>query len=227
MLIGPRMHDGEQGYMVVTPLERGDDPSGGAEGEGGAGTTVLVNRGWISKANAAQRQRPDGLPAGRVTVEGLLRKPWKKNMFTPDNRPDKGEFYFPDVEQMARLTGSQPVWVEQTMSMIIPRYSVRVEEGSTRQEEGVGVRNGSVVQGRESRLRGMANPPFFFLCRPGSIPSLRLCSPWDSHREAGRGEPAQQPRTVYLHLVWSPLPSSTQLSNDSYGDLALTRLRPS
>ncbi len=34
-------------------------------------------------------------------------------MFTPDNRPEKGEFYFPDVEQMARLTGSQAVWVEQ------------------------------------------------------------------------------------------------------------------
>jgi surfeit locus 1 family protein len=36
-------------------------------------------------------------------------------MFTPENRPDKGEFYFPDVKEMAALTGSQPVWVESTM----------------------------------------------------------------------------------------------------------------
>ncbi|KLU83253.1 COX1 assembly protein [Magnaporthiopsis poae ATCC 64411] len=36
-------------------------------------------------------------------------------MFTPDNRPDKGEFYFPDVAQMASLTGSQPIWIEATM----------------------------------------------------------------------------------------------------------------
>ncbi|KAF6840627.1 SURF1 family protein [Colletotrichum plurivorum] len=104
MLIGPRMWEGEQGYMVVTPLER--------EGEG---TTVLVNRGWISKEMADQGKRPGGLPRGEVTVEGLLRKPWKKNMFTPENRPDRWEFFFPDVRQMAELTGSQPVWIEATI----------------------------------------------------------------------------------------------------------------
>lgn len=102
------MRDGEQGYMVITPLERGD------------GSTVLVNRGWISKdmADQGKRRRARGarlsLPEGEVVVEGMLRKPWKKNMFTPDNRPDKGEFYFPDVKQMAELTGAQPVWIEAT-----------------------------------------------------------------------------------------------------------------
>jgi surfeit locus 1 family protein len=48
-------------------------------------------------------------------VEGLLREPWKKNMFTPENSPQTNEFYFPDVEQMARITGSQAVWIEETM----------------------------------------------------------------------------------------------------------------
>ncbi|KAM5371623.1 hypothetical protein ACJZ2D_007903 [Fusarium nematophilum] len=103
MLIGPRMRDGTDGYMVVTPLER----------EGA--TTILVNRGWIDKKHRDQRTRPDGLPTGEVAVEGLLREPWKKNMFTPENQPEKGMFYFPDVKQMAELTGSQPVWVEATM----------------------------------------------------------------------------------------------------------------
>ncbi|KAI1824996.1 SURF1 family-domain-containing protein [Xylaria intraflava] len=110
MLVGPRSRDGEDGFMVVTPLER--DP-GGTDGKGI--TTVLVNRGWISKKLRRQRDRVEGLPTGEVVVEGLLREPWKKNMFTPDNRPDKGEFYFPDVRQMAELSGSQAVWVEQTM----------------------------------------------------------------------------------------------------------------
>jgi surfeit locus 1 family protein len=104
MLIGPRMHDGHEGYLVITPLER--------EGEG---TTVLVNRGWIAKKFKEQKKREDGLPRGQVTVEGLLREPWKKNMFTPENAPAKGEFYFPDVLQMAQLTGSQAVWIEETM----------------------------------------------------------------------------------------------------------------
>ncbi|KAM5452466.1 surf-like protein [Microsporum audouinii] len=104
MLIGPRMQEGKDGYLVVTPLERG-------EGE----STILVNRGWIAKTLEKQSDRPEGLPQEEVVIEGLLRSPWKKNMFTPDNKPEEGKFYFPDVKQMAELTGSQPVWIEETM----------------------------------------------------------------------------------------------------------------
>lgn len=113
MLIGPRIQNGENGYLVITPLERE-----------GSGSTILVNRGWISKKMANQQKRPDGLPQGEVTVSGLLRKPFKKNMFTPDNRPETGDFYFPDVEEMARLTGSQPVWMEETMSKLDVQLSI-------------------------------------------------------------------------------------------------------
>ncbi|KAF2150387.1 SURF1-domain-containing protein [Myriangium duriaei CBS 260.36] len=108
MLIGPRMHDGEDGYLVVTPLERTVE---GFKGN----AKILVCRGWIAKAKAAQRTRPDSLPTGEVTVQGLLREPWKKNMFTPDNHPEQGKFYFPDVAEMAAHTGSQAVWIEETM----------------------------------------------------------------------------------------------------------------
>lgn len=96
------MREGTEGYMVITPLQRKD------------ASTVLVNRGWIDKKHRDQRTRPDGLPTGEVFVEGMLREPWKKNSFTPDNRPERGEFFFPDVKQMAELTGSQPVWIEAT-----------------------------------------------------------------------------------------------------------------
>ncbi|KAL4821080.1 SURF1 family-domain-containing protein [Aspergillus spinulosporus] len=105
MLIGPRMREGQDGFIVVTPLERGKGES-----------TVLINRGWISKKMMDQKDRDrEALPTGEVTIEGMIREPWKKNMFTPENQPEKGKFYFPDVEQMAELTGSQPVWIEQTM----------------------------------------------------------------------------------------------------------------
>lgn len=108
------MRDGEDGFMVVTPLER--DP-GGRDVKGRC-TTVLVNRGWVARKLRRQGDRREGLPGGEVVVEGLLREPWKKNMFTPENRPDKNEFYFPDVKQMAELSGSQAVWVEQTMGTL-------------------------------------------------------------------------------------------------------------
>ncbi|EXJ92061.1 hypothetical protein A1O3_00611 [Capronia epimyces CBS 606.96] len=105
MLIGPRTQDGKDGFMVITPLER----------EGGS--TILVNRGWISREKKYQQDRdPSALPEGEVTISGLLREPWKKNLFTPNNDPDKGKFYFPDVEEMARVSGAEPVWVEETMT---------------------------------------------------------------------------------------------------------------
>lgn len=107
MLIGPRLRDGTNGYLVVTPLERDDNAS-----------TILVNRGWIAKGFQRQIDRKEGLPTGQVKVQGLLREPWSKNIFTPANRPDIGEFYFPDVQQMADLTGSQPVWIEETMGSL-------------------------------------------------------------------------------------------------------------
>lgn len=109
MLIGPRMHDGNDGFLVVTPLERTDSSRGGQV------SRVLVCRGWIPKAKKLQESRPDSLVAGEVEVQGLLREPWKKNMFTPENKPLQDKFYFPDVVQMAGLTGSQPVWIEETM----------------------------------------------------------------------------------------------------------------
>lgn len=102
MLVGPRVREGENGFSVVTPLERKN------------GSTVLINRGWINKKKMHQKDRVAELPQGEVTVEGLLRSPWKRNMFTPQNRPDIGEFYFPDVQEMAALVGAQPVWIEET-----------------------------------------------------------------------------------------------------------------
>ncbi|KAI7461484.1 COX1 assembly protein [Hortaea werneckii] len=110
MLIGPRLHDGDDGYLVITPLER----SHHFEGYPG-NTTVLVCRGWIPKDKADKKNRPDGLPTGEVIVEGLLREPWKKNMFTPANKPEDNAWYFPDVYQMAEHTGTQAVWIEETM----------------------------------------------------------------------------------------------------------------
>ncbi|MCJ1314598.1 Surfeit locus protein 1 [Agyrium rufum] len=104
MLIGPRMRDSREGYFVITPLERED-----------GGSTILVNRGWIAKTKRLAKDRPEGLSTSLVTVKGLLREPLRKNLFTPDNEPGVGAYYFPDVEQMAQVSGSAAIWVEETM----------------------------------------------------------------------------------------------------------------
>lgn len=118
MLVGPRMRDGKDGFFVITPLERRGslDPEGTEKDIGGS--TILINRGWISREKRFQQDRRDPacLPIGEVVVSGLLREPWKRNMFTPANEPARGRFYFPDVKQMAELTGADAVWIEETMT---------------------------------------------------------------------------------------------------------------
>ncbi|KAF2476263.1 SURF-family protein Shy1 [Lindgomyces ingoldianus] len=110
ILIGPRLHEGEDGYIVVTPLEREDSR--------GRKSKILCCRGWINKNVAKQwyRKQNGALPEGEVVIEGLLRQPPKGNMFTPQNFPEEGKWFFPDVQQMAEYTGSQAVWVEETMT---------------------------------------------------------------------------------------------------------------
>ncbi|KAF3930278.1 hypothetical protein ABW20_dc0108243 [Dactylellina cionopaga] len=119
ILIGPRLHDGNNGYIVITPLDRSLDHA----------STILVNRGWINKdlANQKRRYRAGGeraLPKHEVLVEGLLREPPKKNTFTPDNKPESGQWYFPDVKEMAEWTGAQEALVEETMSRILNLESI-------------------------------------------------------------------------------------------------------
>ncbi|EFE33835.1 uncharacterized protein ARB_07300 [Trichophyton benhamiae CBS 112371] len=142
MLIGPRMHEGKDGYLVVTPLERG-------EGE----STILVNRGWIAKSLERQSERREGLPQEEVVVEGLLRSPWKKNMFTPDNKPEEGKFYFPDVKQMAELTGSQPVWIEETMVLADKSTVQDILSMYTREDKGIPIGRAAEVNLRNNHAQ--------------------------------------------------------------------------
>ena len=117
MLIGPRMRDGQEGYVVVTPLERE------------SGQKILVNRGWISKDMGEQRKRDgkEALPSGTVMVEGLLRRHPKGNAFTPNNDAERNRWYFTDVKEMARYSGSQPVYIEETFGMLRVLFSFFVD----------------------------------------------------------------------------------------------------
>ncbi len=104
MLLGPRVLDGTNGFHLVTPLVRGN------------GSTVLVDRGFISERAAAKKKYPT--PDGNVELHGMLRDSQARNNFTPDNNPAKGEWYWADVAAMADYAGGessnvQPVLVEE------------------------------------------------------------------------------------------------------------------
>lgn len=105
MLVGPRLFDGEDGYYVVTPLERKD------------GSKLLVFRGWIAKRFKEQSSRPESLIRDEVTIECMLRKKPAKNFFTPNDEPEKGNYYFMSIDDMAASTGSQPVYIQALMDL--------------------------------------------------------------------------------------------------------------
>ena len=106
VLIGPRVRDGTKGVNVITPLIRED------------GTTVLVDRGFISDDYADRLQWSNPAQSTEeVEILGMLRLSQKRNKFTPDNHPERGEWYWIDVDGLAKNAGGeaanvQPVFVE-------------------------------------------------------------------------------------------------------------------
>ena len=106
MLLGPRVWDGNNGYHVVVPLIRSD------------GSTVLVDRGFVAKDLAQNVKQILAHGGDEVEVLGMLRTAQVRNKFTPENHPDKGEWYWADIDAMAAHAGGeeagvQPVFVEE------------------------------------------------------------------------------------------------------------------
>jgi surfeit locus 1 family protein len=96
-----RTNAGRPGIHIVTPLER-TDPEG-------AGTYLLVDRGWVPTDRADPASRPETLPLGPVVVEGYLKAPTRRGWFQPDNRPSANEWYWTDVARMGDVAGVGPV----------------------------------------------------------------------------------------------------------------------
>jgi surfeit locus 1 family protein len=105
ILLGPRVRDGTHGYHLITPLVRTD------------ATTILVDRGFISPDFADKTKRIEE-PDVDVEVKGMLRSSQARNSFTPENHPEKGEWFWVDIDAMAEFAGGeqagvQPVLVEE------------------------------------------------------------------------------------------------------------------
>ncbi|KAI0296229.1 SURF1-domain-containing protein [Russula brevipes] len=120
MVLGPRVLDGKNGFHLITPLVRGN------------GSSILVDRGFISEDTAARRRYPT--PDGEVEVHGMLRESQARNSFTPDNNAAKGEWYWADVTAMADYAGGessnvQPVLVEEIFEGHAGDAAMRLSNG--------------------------------------------------------------------------------------------------
>lgn len=112
MLLGPRVWDGNIGYHVVVPFVRAD------------GSTVLVDRGFVAKDLAPNARQLLASEGNEVEILGMLRTAQARNKFTPDNHPEKGEWYWADIDAMAAHAGGeeagvQPVFVEEVFGTYV------------------------------------------------------------------------------------------------------------
>ncbi|WWC85166.1 uncharacterized protein L201_000023 [Kwoniella dendrophila CBS 6074] len=117
ILQGPQTKDGFPGYHLILPFKRE-----------GSGSTILVNRGFITTTRATaireKRQAVPGLSEDGFTgdgktyeLEGMLTKSGEKTFFTPPNNPQTNEWFWKDLINMTQWVGGekrgvQPVLVD-------------------------------------------------------------------------------------------------------------------
>ncbi|KAK2461574.1 hypothetical protein APHAL10511_006037 [Amanita phalloides] len=152
MLVGPRVREGVHGVHVIAPLIRDN------------GSTVLIDRGFLSNEHAADlafQKEP-----GEVEILGMLRTSQRRNLFTPDNEPRSGKWYWNDVSAMAEYAGGdaagvQPVFVEQIfgtyfyllcLSVLIDTLEGHAGEAHTKLSKGIPVGRPPTVDLRNSHL---------------------------------------------------------------------------
>lgn len=88
-------YKGTVGSWIATPFVLDD------------GRTVIVRRGWVPDRYIARATRPEGLPEGEVTIEGILRQPgwpgWES--MRPENQPVANQWFYVDTAAMAAAAG--------------------------------------------------------------------------------------------------------------------------
>ncbi|KAG6911618.1 hypothetical protein DXG01_011921 [Tephrocybe rancida] len=147
ILLIPRVRDGVHGAHVVTPLIREN------------GSTVLVDRGFVSNDFISNFQNEDG----EVEIVGMLRTSQPRNSFTPDNKPEEGKWYWTDVDAMAEHAGGQqagvqPVFVEQI-------FDGHAGEAGTRLSKGIPIGRAATIDLRNAHLS------YVITCPPSLSPT--------------------------------------------------------
>lgn len=92
--VKPRTQDGVAGAHMLVWLQRywGQAP-------------VLVNRGFVPEAEIPHIT----VPQGKQVIEGVVQVPYKF-FFTPENNPDKNDWYWADIPAMAAAAGYDVAW---------------------------------------------------------------------------------------------------------------------
>ncbi len=95
--LGPRTHDGQIGYFIITPFDLID------------GGILIVNRGWVPLDWPIEQDSAQMNNAAFIT--GLIKRPPRPNMFTAKNSPEKNQWVHLDVKDIQNaFTLESPVY---------------------------------------------------------------------------------------------------------------------
>ncbi|GMM28421.1 Shy1 protein [Martiniozyma asiatica (nom. inval.)] len=100
--VGPRLHDGRKGFVVVCPFVQSN------------GEEVLIDRGWISEENVIPSSRNLqhlSCPQGVITVECVVRVPPTKSAFAAEHKGGR-LYHAMDIDQMAKDLNSRAVYLQ-------------------------------------------------------------------------------------------------------------------
>ncbi|XP_028318174.1 surfeit locus protein 1 [Gouania willdenowi] len=100
---------GETGANVITPFYCSD-----------LGITILVNRGYVPKQKIRPETRMKGQVEGEVEVVGVVRLTEVRKPFVPNNDVERNRWHFRDLEEMSRITGAEPVFIDADFGSTIP-----------------------------------------------------------------------------------------------------------
>lgn len=119
ILLGPAVNSGVPGYNLVQPLSRASS----------GGSTILVNRGFITTTRASAIRDGSQQPyAGEradaeVVIEGMLTRQDGQNFWAPENKPETNEWFWKDVEAMAKVAGGEEKNIQPVLIDAIDRMS--------------------------------------------------------------------------------------------------------
>ncbi|KAK1334009.1 hypothetical protein QTO34_005008, partial [Cnephaeus nilssonii] len=82
--------------------------------------SILVNRGFVPRKKLNPDTRKKGQIEGEVDLVGMVRLTETRKPFVPENNPERNHWYYRDLEAMAKLTGTEPIFIDADFKSTVP-----------------------------------------------------------------------------------------------------------
>ncbi|KAJ8261374.1 hypothetical protein COCON_G00170970 [Conger conger] len=100
---------GQSGANVITPFYCTD-----------LGISILVNRGYVPRNKIRPETRMKGQVSDEIDVVGVVRLTEQRKPFVPHNNVEGNRWHYRDLEAMARVTGTEPIFIDAVLESTNP-----------------------------------------------------------------------------------------------------------